>query len=437
MSTKHVLKFKWIVQPRSEPFILIFLASATQHTTLFVSFSSSAMPPSKKKRRTETSVAVTEITEEQKREYGLGTDDEEERSSSEEVEDKDSEDEDEDGDGEGSSSNNKTTGIKRKYRTSRTKLSKVASKKRTKEDRRRRIVSLTEWREKAKKINVRMRTMTGLILLYNSGEHDLLCKDDPRKPRALEAGFKSDSHLHRAMNEYHDHDRRTYVASWDTTKTTVKKGKGRGRKKKTVVKLKSCSQNVVPARPGFLREGARKSTVLPQPKHRADHMVFRCPEDKCEFCLNVLGRTGDGGFDVYYFHEHTCSKNNNSFRQCGGNMKGSHTNYSNKQLAGTIAHEFIGKTNKEINTNLIDTFLNGKVIPAKHNAKKKTKKSRVGGIKHIKQAVSMEYLVWWWLFVVFIVLVVLIEPQLSFPCLCISDKRNPQWKSRGKFRQIG
>lgn len=136
--------------------------------------------------------------------------------------------------------------------------------------------------------------------MYNTGHHDLLCKNDPSKPRALEDGFKSWSHVHRAMNEYHDLDRRTYVKTLWTTVTTVKKGKGSRRKKKTIVvkKVKSCSKNVRPLLSGYKRPGVRQGRILPQPSDRVDHMVFRCPEPECEFCLSVHGRTGDGGYDV-------------------------------------------------------------------------------------------------------------------------------------------
>ena len=181
------------------------------------------------------------------------------------------------------------------------------------------------------------------------------------------------------MNEYHDVLKRTYVASASTSKTEENSS---GKKTKTTIT--SCSQKVVPTTPG---RGTLKGTTLPLPSCRVEHPVYRCPEEDCEFCLNLSGRPLDGGYNVNYIHVHTCTEENDSFKNGKGHMNGAKTNYTTRQLAETVVNEFVGENNAALSTDAINALLENKVVPAKYNPNQKGRKTHIGGIKNIKQAV--------------------------------------------------
>jgi hypothetical protein len=103
--------------------------------------------------------------------------------------------------------------------------------------------------------------------------------------------------------------------------------------------------------------------------------------------LNVTGRPTDGGFDLAYFHVHTCAANNESYKNGRGNMKSKSTNYTHHQLAQTIVHAFAGKDNEAINSDAVNDLLADTIVPKKHK-KVETKNQRIGGLKRITQEVS-------------------------------------------------
>ena len=68
-------------------------------------------------------------------------------------------------------------------------------------------------------------------------------------------------------------------------------------------------------------------------------------------------------------------------------MNGAKTNYTTRQLAETVVNEFVGKNNAALSTDAINALLENKVVPAKYNPNQKGRKTHIGGIKNIKQAV--------------------------------------------------
>ena len=208
-------------------------------------------------------------------------------------------------------------------------------------------------RERAERKEVPVRSLEKLRRLTENNIHLLLGRtlDASGSPtnlvKASELDFQSIVHYERAMNEFHDKMKRTYVQKGVNTQST-KNGSSKvvhPHSESVFVAASKCFGHVR----GRRTKGAVVGFDLPAAAQSPDRKVSRCPQSFCQFCVVVTGNPTTGTFALNFWHDHTCAQNNNSWKNGAGHMRRSTTNLTSEQLAVTVYKQFFGMSNREIN----------------------------------------------------------------------------------------